>query len=68
MVQLGLCYDRDYKHDEALRWYRKAAAAGNADGKQRMAFLEHWLQKQTNLLKELKERVEGKGVIGDGSE
>jgi TPR repeat protein len=43
MAQLGVCYDRDNDNDKALYWYRKAADAGNAYGKERLAFLTKWL-------------------------
>jgi len=44
MAQLGLIYDRDNDNEKALYWYRKAADAGNAYGKERLAFLTKWLQ------------------------
>ncbi|MCP3678587.1 MAG: hypothetical protein GY721_13695 [Deltaproteobacteria bacterium] len=44
MAQLGLIYDRDGENDKALEWYQKAADAGDAYGKERLAFLKKWLQ------------------------
>ncbi|MCP4041144.1 MAG: hypothetical protein GY731_04190 [Gammaproteobacteria bacterium] len=44
MAQLGLIYPRDGKNEKALEWYQKAADAGNAYGKERLAFLKKWLQ------------------------
>jgi TPR repeat protein len=47
MTQLGLIYDRENENDKALFWYQKAADAGHAYGKERLAFLQKW----TNLHK-----------------
>ena len=44
MVQLGLIYDRDNENDKALHWYRKAADAGNAYGRERLEFLREWMK------------------------
>jgi len=44
MVQLGLIYDRDGENDKALSWYQKAADAGSAYGKERLAFLTSWMK------------------------
>jgi hypothetical protein len=44
MLQQGLIYDRDNENDKALHWYRKAADAVNAYGKERLAFLRKWME------------------------
>ncbi|WP_298861195.1 TIR domain-containing protein [uncultured Gimesia sp.] len=48
MTQLGLCYDRNSENDKALKWCQKAADAGDAYGKERLAFLKQWLKDQPN--------------------
>ena len=46
MVRIGLIYDRSNDNDRALNWYRRAAAVGDREGVERLAFLEDWLKRQ----------------------
>jgi len=45
MYQLGLIYDRDNENYKALEWYMKAVYAGNDESKERIKFLEKWMEK-----------------------
>jgi WD40 repeat protein/energy-coupling factor transporter ATP-binding protein EcfA2 len=46
MLRIGLIYHRADDFQRALDWYRKAAAAGNSEGAERLAALEDWLKRQ----------------------
>lgn len=48
MIQLGIIYDRDNRNDKALKWYQKAADAGNDYGKERLEFLKKWIEDRGN--------------------
>ena len=60
MVQLGLIYARSDDIEQARVWYRKAAEAGNAEGKDRLALLDRHLtwQRVEALWQQIQQRTE----------
>jgi len=43
MYELGVIYDRDNENQTALKWYKKSDKAGYKEAKERVEFLEKWM-------------------------